>query len=152
MAPQRSSGRPKGPAAGSILTGMIVGEAKKGVLVELGSSELVLPRSRYGTAADRIIESGYGDALTVEVVDAPGGAGGRTLDRVAIERSIRQPRPITGTLRRRGSGFLLEPADGADAFAVFVLDRFEPDALASTERRWLVGAPHRGIRFIEPDA
>jgi len=90
--------------------------------------------------------------VTVEVVDAAGGAGGRALDRVGIDRSIRQPRPITGTLRRMGSGFVLEPADGAEPFAVFVLDRLDPDALAGTERHWLVGAPYRNLRFIEPGA
>lgn len=128
---------------------MVVGEAKKGVLVELGSTELLLARSRWGAASDRIAEAGYGDALTVEVVADPGGEG-TALDRVGIERSIRQPRAIDGTLRRQGSGFELCPADGSTAFAVIVLDRLQPDSLVGDERSWSVGAPHRAIRLVEP--
>jgi hypothetical protein len=140
---------PKGPAVGTVLTGMIVGQAKKGVLVELGAIELLLPRSRYGAAADRIEEAGYGEALTVEVVAGPDGSG-PGLTRVAIERSFRQPRSIDGVLRRQGSGFLLAPDDGGDAIAVLVLDRLDSDALVGTSTTWSVGAPYRGVRLVAP--
>ncbi|MGN6693070.1 MAG: hypothetical protein ACTHN0_02750 [Aquihabitans sp.] len=149
MAAKRGRGRPKGPAVGSILTVMVVGEAKKGVLVELGSHELLLPRSRYGAAGDRIEEAGYGTPLTVEVVAGPGGDG-VGLSRVSIERSFRQPRLMEGTLRRAGSGFVLAPGEGAQPFAVLVLDRLAPDELVGTERPWLVGAPYRDLRMVEP--
>lgn len=149
---RRGSGRPKGPAAGTIVTGMVVGEAKKGVLVELGAVELLLPRSRFGAATDQIADAGYGTALTVEVVTDAGPGSGTTLSRVGIERSTRQPRPIDGALRRKGTGFELVPADGAPAFAVLVLDRLDPDALVGPVRSWSVGAPHRGLRLVEPIA
>lgn len=148
MAARQGSRRPKGPAVGTILTGMVVGEAKKGVLVELGSVELLLPRSRFGTSGDLLGEAGYGTAVTVEVVATP--EGGTALTRVGIDKSIRQPRTIVGTLRRSGAGFDLVPADGAERFAVVVLDRLTPDDLVGTERPWLVGAPHRDLRLIEP--
>jgi len=128
---------------------MVVGEAKKGVLVELGSIELLLPRPRYGAAADQIEAAGYGAALTVEVVAASDGSG-VALTRVPIERSLRQPRAVDGTLQRSGTGFLLVPSDGSPSFAALVLDRLAPDDLVGTERRWLVGAPHRGLRLVEP--
>lgn len=147
MAARRGSGRPRGPAVGSILTGMIVGQAKKGVMVELGSVEVLLPRSRYGAASDRIEEAGFGDALTVEVV-ADAGPGGIGLTRIGIERSLRQPRPIPGALRRQGRGLALVPDDGTGAFAVVVLDRADPDSLTGAVRTWLVGAAHRGVRFV----
>ena len=140
--------QPRGPAVGTVVTGMVVGEAKKGVLVELGSVELLLPRSRFGTSDDLLGDAGYGSAVTVEVVATP--EGGTALTRVGIDKSIRQPRVIVGTLRRSGAGFDLLPADGAERFAVVVLDRLAPDDLVGTERSWLVGAPHRGIRLIEP--
>jgi hypothetical protein len=137
---------------GSIVTGTIVGEAKRGVLVELGASELVLPRSRYGAASDRIEGASYGDALTVEVVADPSGPGGVGLSRVGIERSIRQPRAIDGRLRRQGAGFELVPSDGGDPFAVVLLDRAEPEAVAGAEATWSVGAPYRDRRFVVADA
>lgn len=118
-------------------------------MVELGSSELLLARSRYGAAADRIEAAGYGDALTVEVI-AGGPGDGPALTRVGIERSLRQPRTISGRLRREGGGFVLVPDDGPPAFAVSVLDRRDPDGLAGPTRDWSVGAPYRGVRFVEP--
>lgn len=145
----RGSRVPKGPKVGAILTGTIVGQTAKGVLVELGSSELLLARSRYGAAADRIEESGYGDALTVEVV-AGGPGDGPGLSRVGIERSLRQPRSIAGKLRREGGGFVLVPGDGSPAFAVSVLDLRDPDGLVGRSLEWSVGAPYRGVRFVEP--
>jgi hypothetical protein len=149
MAERRSGGgrQPKGPKVGSILTGMIVGQAKKGVMVELGSSEILLPRTKYGAAADRIEEAMYGDALTVEVVADQSGPSGIGLTRVGIERSLRQPRSIDGRLERSGSGFRLVPSDGSDPFAVVVLDQADPDALVGTNLAWHVGAPHRDQRF-----
>ncbi|MCU1369079.1 MAG: hypothetical protein JWO77_273 [Ilumatobacteraceae bacterium] len=129
---------------------MFVGTAKKGVLVELGTTELLLARSRFGAASDRIEAAGYGDALTVEVVEAPDAPGGTALSRVGIERSIRQSRVIHGALHRKGSGFELRPADGSAPFAALVLDRLDPDALVGTDRPWSVGAPYRDIRMIEP--
>jgi hypothetical protein len=135
---------------GTILTGMVVGEAKKGVLVELGSIELLLPRSRFGTSGDRLVEAGYGAAVTAEVVATP--EGGTALTRVGIDKSVRQPRPIEGVLRRQGSGLELVPLDGSAAFAVLVLDRLDPDALVGPPRTWEVGAPYRGIRLIAPVA
>jgi hypothetical protein len=129
---------------------MVVGEAKKGVVIELGSTELLLARARWGAASDRIEEAGYGDALTVEVAAAPDQPGGTALTRVGIERSIRQPRVIDGSLHRKGSGFELRPADGSTPFAAVVLDRLDPDSLTGRERAWSVGAPHRDLRLIEP--
>jgi hypothetical protein len=129
---------------------MVVGEAKRGVLVELGTAELLLARSRWGAAADQIEAAGYGDALTVEVIAAPDQPGGTALTRVGIERSFRQPRAIDGVLHRRGNGFELRPVDGSEPFAVLVLDRLDPDALAGGERTWSVGAAHRGVRLLAP--
>jgi hypothetical protein len=140
--------RTGGPAAGSIVTGLFVGEAKRGVLVELGTKELLLPRSRFGAAADRIEGAGYGDALTVEVVAAPDQPGGVALTRVGIERSIRQPRTMEGVLRRQGAGFELRPSDGSPPFAAVVLDHVDPGHLLGADRSWWVGAPHRGVRLL----
>jgi hypothetical protein len=127
---------------------MVVGEAKKGVLVELGAAELLLPRSRFGASGDQLADAGYGTPVTVEVVATP--EGGTALTRVPIDRSVRQPRSIDGTMRRAGPGFVLAPSDDSPAFAVLVLDRLALDELAGTERSWRVGAPHRGLRLIEP--
>lgn len=149
---QRRGGRPPRLAVGAIVTGMIVGEAKRGVLLELGASELVLPRSRFGAASDRIEEATYGDALTVEVIADPGRPGGVGLSRIGIERSIRQPRPIDGRLRRQGAGFELVPADGAEPIAVVLLDRADPETVVGDERTWAVGAPYRDRRFVLSDA
>ena len=144
--PRRGPRGPKGPPVGTILTAMVVGQGKKGVLVELGGAELPMARSRYGAAADRIEALGYGDALTVEVVaDAGGGTG---LCRVAIERSVRQPREIEGVLRRRGADVELVPADGSSPFVVVLLDRVASAAELDRAGTWLVGAPHRGVRFV----
>ena len=129
---------------------MVVGQAKKGVLVELGSQELLLPRSRYGAAATQIEEAGYGLPLTVEVVDGSGPEAPLGLSRVAIERSIRQPREIDGELHQAGRGFHLAPVDGSAAFAVLVLDRLDPEALVGHPRAWSVGAPYRAVRLISP--
>lgn len=147
---RQGRGRPKGPKAGSILTGMVVGEAKKGVLIELGSTEMLLARNRWGAASDRIEAAGYGDALTVEVIAAPDQPAGTALTRVGIERSFRQPRTIDGALHRQGGGFELRPADGSAAFAALVRDRLDPDSLVGEERSWAVGARHRDVRLIEP--
>ena len=125
-----------GPKAGAIVTGIVVGQAKKGVLVELGSTELLLPRSKYGSAGDWIEDAGYGAAVTVEVVADPGTAGGTGLTRVGIERSLRQPRPIDGRIERAGGGWRLVPADGTAAFPVVLLDHLDPDGLARTTTRW----------------
>lgn len=142
---------PKGPKVGAIVTGMVVGHVKKGVVVELGSTELVLARSRVGTSVDRIEGSSYGDAFTVEVAADPERRGGLALTRVGIDRSLRQPRPIEGRLRREGAGFMLAPADGSPAFAAFVLDRLDPDSFDGVSTAWLVGAPYRDLRFVQPD-
>jgi hypothetical protein len=138
---------------GSILTGIIVGEAKRGVLVELGTVELLLPTARFGAAKDRIEAAGYGDALTVEVVVDASQPGGVGLGRTGIERSIRQPRAIGGRLRRQGAGVELVPSDGSEPFAVVVLDQLAVEALVGPERSWWVGAPYRGHRFVlgDPD-
>jgi hypothetical protein len=148
---QRRGPRPPRLAVGAILTGVVLGEAKRGVLVELGAVELVLPRSRYGAAADRIEGASYGAALTVEVVADPSGPGGVGLSRVGIERSVRQPRAIDGRLRRQGAGIELVPADGGDPFEVVLLDRAEPEVAAGAEGTWSVGAPYRGRRFVVAD-
>jgi hypothetical protein len=146
----KGGGRRPGPKAGAIVTGTIVGEAKKGVLVELGSTELLLPRSRYGSAADWIDDAGYGAAVTVEVVADPGAPRGTGLTRVGIERSLRQPRTIDGRLERAGGGWRLVPADATPAFPVVPLDHLDPDALARTTTRWQVGAVYRDSRFVFP--
>lgn len=145
--------RPTGPPVGSIATGMVVGQAKRGVLVELGAAELLLPRSKYASATDRIEEMGYGDALTVEVVADPGQPGGAGLSRVGIERSVRQPRPIEGELRRDDAGVLLAPSDGSASIPVVLLDRgaVEVGLLVGTSDQWMVGAPHRDRRFVVLD-
>lgn len=132
------------------MTGMVVGTAKRGVQVEVGSTERILARTRYGAAAGRIDAMGYGDALTVEVVAASDQPGGLALSRIGVERSIRQAREIVGVLARQGSGLELRPSDGSIAFAVVVLDLLDPTALLGGERRWAVGAPYRGVRLIEP--
>lgn len=142
--------RPTGLQVGAILTGTIVGQAKKGVMVELGSTELLLPRSKYGAVADRIEEALYGDALTVEVVADPTHQSKVGLTRVGIERALRQPRPIEGRLARDGAGFVLTPADGSEPFAAFPVDTFDPDDLCQTTTSWLVSAPHRDRRFVLP--
>jgi hypothetical protein len=129
---------------------MVVGTAKRGVQVEVGATERVLARTRYGAAAGRIDSMGYGDALTLEVVADPDQPGGVALSRVGIERSIRQAREIDGVLARSGTGFELRPADGSAAFAVVVLDVLDPGSLLGGEQRWSVGAPYRGLRLIEP--
>ena len=129
---------------------MVVGTAKRGVQVEVGATERVLARTRYGAAAGRIDAMGYGEALTLEVVAAPDQPGGVALSRVGIERSIRQAREIDGVLARRGAGFELRPSDGSPAFAAMVLDVLDPGPLLGGERRWSVGAPYRGLRLIEP--
>lgn len=136
---------------GAFLTGMITSQAKRGVVVEVGSRELLLPRSRFGPAVDRIEACGYGDPLTVEVVADPGLKDGVGLTRLGIERSIRQPRAIEGTIDRDGRGFALRPADGSASFPVVLLDRFEVDHLLGAEATWLVGAPHRDRRFVLAD-
>lgn len=143
--------RPGGPKVGSILTGTVVGQAKRGVMVELGSTEVLLPRARYGAGADRLEGAGYGDAVTVEVVADPSSPGGSGLSRVGIERSLRQPRPIEGTLRRKGLAFELIPADGSAGFDVVLLDRFQAEGLVGRVATWSVGAPHRGVRFVLTD-
>lgn len=132
---------------------MVVGQAKRGVLVELGSTEVLLPRARYGAAGDRIEELGYGDPLTVEVVADPSQPGGTSLSRVAIERSVRQPRPVDGELRRSDAGVVVVPADGSVPIPVVLLDRSTIDVglLVGTVDRWWVGAPHRDVRFVVLD-
>jgi hypothetical protein len=137
---------------GSIITGTIVGEAKRGVLVELGSAELLLPTARFGAAKDRIEAAGHGDALTVEVIVDAGQPGGVGLSRTEIERSVRQPRAIGGRLRRQGAGVELVPANGGEPFAVVVLDQLAVEALVGPERSWWVGAPYRAHRFVLGDA
>ena len=52
---QRRGPRPPRLEVGSIVTGTIVGATKRGVVVDLGASEVVLPRSRYGVAGDRLV-------------------------------------------------------------------------------------------------
>ena len=147
----KGGGRRPGPKAGAIVTGVIVGQAKKGVLIELGSTELLLPRSKYGSAGDWIEEAGYGAAVTVEVVADPGTTGGTGLTRVGIERSLRQPRGIDGRIERAGGGWRLIPADGTPALPVIVLDHLDPDDLARTTTRWDVGAAYRDDhRFVLP--
>lgn len=143
---------PTGPPVGTIRTGMVVGQAKKGVLVELRGTELLLGRARYGAAAGRIEEAMYGDGLTVEVVADPGAPGGTALSRVGIERSVRQPRRMEGTLVRDGSSFTLVPSDGAPPFPVEVLDDREPARLLGRASWWAVGAPYRDRRFVVLDA
>ncbi|WP_426572805.1 hypothetical protein [Aquihabitans sp. McL0605] len=130
---------------GTIVTGMVVGLVKRGVTVELGSAEGQLDRSRYG-AADQLDEAVYGDALTVEVISNEGGQIG--LSRVAIDRSLRQPRPRSGRLEHRDGGLVLVPADGAEPFPVVVLDCRDPSALERQDRTWLVGAPVKGRQFV----
>ncbi len=148
MAAKRPGGRgPRGPAVGSIVTGMFVGEVKRGVTIEIGSIEAFLPKSRFG-AADRLDEAMYGDPLTVEVVT--NDAGRIELSRVAIDRSMRQPRERVGSIERRDGGVVLVPADGGDTLPVIVLDRTDITALERTSRSWLVGAPLKGHQFVLP--
>lgn len=146
----RRSG-PKGPPVGTIRTGMVVGQAKKGVLVDVRGTELLLARARFGAAAAQIEEAMYGDGLTIEVVADPGAPGGSALSRVGIERSVRQPRRIEGILVRDGSSFRLAPSDGSSPFAVEVLDHLEPTRLLGRQAAWAVGAPYRDRRFVVLD-
>lgn len=139
-------------APGTVATGMVVAEAKRGVLVEVKGVELLLPRSRFGAAADRIAEASYGTPLTVEVVAESGPDGGVGLSRTAIERSVRQPRPIAGHLRRSGSGVELVPTDGGEPLAVVLLDQPPGEALPGGARPFAVGAPYRGLRFVVLEA
>lgn len=141
---------PAGPKVGSILTGTVVGQARKGVMVQVRGAELLLPRSRWGAATDRLEDAMYGDAVTVEVV-AGGGDGPAGLSRVAIERSVRQPRAIDGRLQVAGAACTLEPADGSTAFAVHLLDVSDPSRFHDRIGTWLVGAPLLGVRFVTPE-
>lgn len=148
---ERSSGgqgRSSRPTVGSIRTALVVGHARRGVVVELGDDEVLLPRTRYGTAADHIEGVGYGDVLTVEVVADPGRPGGIGLSRIGIERSLRQPRTIAGIVRRRDAGLELAASDGAAPFAVVILDHQDVEGIVATTRRWLVGASYRDLRFL----
>ena len=129
---------------------MVVGTARKGVLVEVGAVELLLPRSRWGAAVDRLEGAGYGMAVTLEVV---AGADGTqvTLSRLGVERSIRQPRTIDGRFRALDGG-RFEPADGSAPFAARILDQLEGGIgpLDGREGTWEVGAPLLGVRLIAP--
>lgn len=146
----RSGGarRPTGPLVGAILTGTLVGHTRKGVMIELGATEALLPRARYGAAADRLEDAMFGEAVTVEVVADHGHPSGIGLSRIPIERSLRQPRSIDGRLVRSGAGLELVPADGSSSFAVVVVDRHQTEELADTDGTWLVGAPHGGCRLV----
>lgn len=149
---QRGRGRgPAGPKVGSILTGTVVGQARKGVIVQVGGAELLLPRSRWGAAVDRLEEAMFGDAVTVEVVAAAGGDGPAGLTRVAIERSVRQPRAIDGRLRVAGAACTLEPVDGSSPFAVHLLDVVDLVRFHDRSGTWLVGAPLLGVRLVTPE-
>lgn len=149
---QRGRGRgPAGPKVGSIVTGTVVGQARKGVTVQVGGAELLLPRSRWGAAVDRLEDAMYGDAVTVEVVAAGGGDGPAGLSRVAIERSVRQPRAIEGRMRVSATACTLEPAGGSSPFAVHLLDVVDPARFHDRTGTWLVGAPLLGVRFVVPD-
>lgn len=139
------------PAVGAILTGIVVGQAKRGVQVEVDGIELLLPRPRYGAAADRIEGASYGTPLTVEVVAEPTAPGGIGLSRIGIERSVRQPRALPGQIRRRGAGFELVPEGEAEPFVVILLDRADPEAFEGRAGTWMVGAPHRGLRMVLVD-
>lgn len=147
MARGRGSG---GPKAGTLVTAMVVASARKGVVVEVGGVELLLPRARWGAAVDRLDDAGYGMAVTLEVVGAAPGSP-PVLSRIGVERSIRQPRTIEGCYRAAGGG-RFEPADGSTPFSAHVLDRLDGDvaALEGQARRWEVGAPLLGVRLIAP--
>lgn len=140
--------RVRRPPVGSLVTGTLVGQVKKGALVELGELELVLPRSRFGAAADLIDAASYGDPLTVEVVAEPSHKPPIGLTRLGIERSVRQPRGIDGRIERVGQRFVLHPDDRSPAFDVVVLDHPSPEVLHGASGRWQVGAPHRGCRLV----
>lgn len=149
---QRGRGRgPAGPKVATIVTGTVVGQARKGITVQVGGAELLLPRSRWGAAVDRLEGAMYGDAVTVEVV-AGGGGGPAGLSRVAIERSIRQPRAFEGRMRVAGAACTLEPVDGSAPFAVHLLDVSDPTPFHGRSGTWLVGAPLLGVRFVLPEA
>ena len=120
-------------------------------MVELGATEVLLARSRFGAAADQIEAAGYGDPLTVEVVADAASPGGIALSRVGIERSLRQPRAMGGRLARDGAAFTLVPLDGAPPLVVFPLDRLASAPLDPAVDRWLVGAVYRDRRFVLPD-
>lgn len=146
-----SRNRGAGPKPGTLVTGTVVGQVRKGVLVEVGGTELLLPRSRWGVAADLLADAMYGQAVTVEVVaGAPGQPVGIT--RVGVERSLRQPRLMEGTFHLADGG-RFEPADGSARFAARLLDQLDPSAgagAAAGPAAWLVGAPFLGIRLIAP--
>lgn len=144
-------GHPGRSPVGSIRTAIVVSQAKRGVVVELGAREMLLPRTRYGTAADHIEGVGYGDALTVEVVADPGRPGGIGLSRIGIERSLRQPRAIEGIVRRCGAVLELAASDGVAPVAVVIVDQQDVEGLLGTTRRWLVGSSFRDLRFLLVD-
>jgi hypothetical protein len=146
---QRGSGRgPAGPKVGSILTGTVVGQVRKGVTVQVGGAELLLPRSRWGAAVDRLEGAMFGDPVTVEVVAGGGGDGPSGLSRVAIERTVRQPRAIDGRMRVAGAVCTLEPVDGSTPFAVHLLDVADASRFHDRTGTWFVGAPLLGVRFV----
>ena len=120
-------------------------------MVELGATEVLLARSRFGAAADQIEGAGYGDPLTVEVVADATSPGAIGLSRVGIERSLRQPRSMSGRLARDGAAFTLVSLDGVPPLVVFPLDRFTSEPLDPSVDRWLVGAVYRDRRFVLPD-
>lgn len=151
MAPGRRSG-PSGPKAGTLVTGIVVAQARKGVLVEVGGRELLLARTRWGAAADDLADASYGHPITVEVVAAGGGAGGAAggslaLTRIGVERSLRQPRTIEATFQLTDGGVLV-PLDGSDRFAARLLDEVDPGRFDGRQGSWAVGAPLLGVRLI----
>ncbi len=149
---ERGSGgrRPRGPKPGTLVTAMVVGQARKGVLLEVAGSEILLARSRWGAAADLLADAMYGQAVTVEVV---AGAPGQpvSLTRVGIERSLRQPRLIEGRFRLTDGG-VFEPADGTAPFAARILDQLDASPFDARAGVWSVGAPLLGVRLVEPAA
>lgn len=146
--PGRSRGR-TGPPVGSLRTGVVIGQAKRGVSLDLGGVDVVLERVRYG-AASWIDDATYGTPLTVEVVEGRMGAVGPAVSRVGVERALRQPRSIAGTLGRSGGAWALVPSDGAAALPALVIDRLHLDDLDGRSGTWSVGAVHRGVRLVLP--
>ncbi len=121
-------------------------------MVDVGGLDLLLPRSRWGAAVDRLEAVGYGDAVSVEVV-AGGGDGPPRRSVPRRRSSVRSASRgrSTGVLRVAGAACTLEPVDGAEPFAVHLLDVADPSGYHGRTGPWPVGAPLLGVRVVVID-